>query len=150
MEGINAELVTEYAKDKVWENNDEAFKNQAYIFGKQSYRISRCDGKVDVIITDSPLPLSIIYNKNRLSETFNQLVMEVFNNYNNINFFIRRVKKYNPVGRFQTEKESDALADEIQQLLDNRNIDYTIYNGDIDGYNQILFEIVKKIGDKDA
>ena len=34
--GVNAELVTEFAKDKVWEENDEVFKNQAYIFGKQS------------------------------------------------------------------------------------------------------------------
>ena len=33
MAGINAELITEYAKDKVWERNDEAFRNQAYIFG---------------------------------------------------------------------------------------------------------------------
>lgn len=34
MAGINAELVTEFAKDKVWENNEEVFKNQAYMFGK--------------------------------------------------------------------------------------------------------------------
>lgn len=30
MAGVNAELITEYAKDKVWERNDEAFRNQAY------------------------------------------------------------------------------------------------------------------------
>ena len=29
MYGINAELITEYAKDKVWEENTQAFKNQA-------------------------------------------------------------------------------------------------------------------------
>lgn len=34
MRGINAELVTEFAKDKVWEENDEVFKHQEYIFGK--------------------------------------------------------------------------------------------------------------------
>ena len=50
MLGINAELITEFAKDKVWENNTEVFKNQAYLFGKQSYRISRCKDKVDVIV----------------------------------------------------------------------------------------------------
>ena len=62
MNGINAELVTEFAKDKVWEESKEVFKNQAYIFGKQYFRISRCEDKVDVIVTDSPLLLSIIYN----------------------------------------------------------------------------------------
>lgn len=63
MKGINAELITEFAKDKAWENNTEAIKNQAYLFGKQSYRMSRCREKVDVLVTDSPLPLSILYNQ---------------------------------------------------------------------------------------
>ena len=31
MLGIDAELVTEFAKDKVWEQNKEAFKCQFYI-----------------------------------------------------------------------------------------------------------------------
>lgn len=31
MAGVNAELITEYAKDKVWERNDEAFRNQASV-----------------------------------------------------------------------------------------------------------------------
>ena len=54
MRGINAELVTEFAKDKVWEESKAVFNNQAYIFGKQYFRISRCADKVDVVITDSP------------------------------------------------------------------------------------------------
>lgn len=32
--GINAEYVSEFAKDKVWENNEEVFKHQEYLFGK--------------------------------------------------------------------------------------------------------------------
>ena len=40
--GVNAELVTEFAKDKVYEESKEVFNNQAYIFGKQYFRISRC------------------------------------------------------------------------------------------------------------
>lgn len=63
MMGINCELVTEFAKDKVWEKNNEALSNQIYIFAKQYYRMSRCAGQVDVIVTDSPLFLSPFYNK---------------------------------------------------------------------------------------
>ena len=106
MHGINAELVTEFAKDKVWENNTEVFKNQAYLFGTQSYRISRCKDKVDVIVTDSPLPLSIFYNNDpSLTENFNKSVMDVFNHYSNINYLLLRTKPYNPIGRHQSEEE---------------------------------------------
>ena len=31
MAGVNAELVTEFAKDKVWEESKEVFNNQIYI-----------------------------------------------------------------------------------------------------------------------
>ncbi len=33
--GINCELATEYAKEKVWEESYAIFENQIYIFGKQ-------------------------------------------------------------------------------------------------------------------
>lgn len=143
MLGVNAELITEFAKDKVWECNNEALNNQAYIFGKQAFRISRCADKVDVIVTDSPLPLSIIYNKDRrLTENFNKAVMDVFNGYNNINYLLLRVKPYNPSGRLQTETESNELGETIIKLLKDRSISYSPVNGDTDGYEQIIATIM--------
>ena len=41
MHGINAELVTEFAKDKVWEESKEVLNNKEKIFGKQYFKISR-------------------------------------------------------------------------------------------------------------
>ena len=147
MLGINAELISEFAKDKVWEENKSVFDNQAYIFGKQSFRQSRCDGKVDVLITDSPLPLSIMYNKDkRLTENFNLSVMDVFNSYDNMNFLITRVKPYNPKGRHQTEAESDALGSEVINLLKTRNIPYETVHGCTDGYQVIISRIMQRLG----
>lgn len=146
MHGINAELVTEYAKDKVWEENTAVFKNQAYIFGKQFFRISRCEDKVDVVITDSPLPLCIIYNKNsNLTENFNKTVMDVFNSYNNINFLIRRTKPYNPIGRHQDEQGASELKDNIYCMLQDKGIKYSSITGDMDGYNAAIREILKAL-----
>lgn len=142
--GINAELVTEFAKDKVWEETKEVFNNQAYIFGKQYFRISRCADKVDVIITDSPLLLSVLYNKTEvLGEDFNNLVVKVFKSYNSLNYLLERDKPYNPKGRFQTEAESNALAAPMKNLLNKYNINYKIKKGNVDGYNEILFDIIK-------
>ena len=103
MLGVDAELATEFAKDMVWEENPAPFKNQAYMFGQQYYRISRLLGKVDVIVTDSPLPLSVIYNNDpRLGDDFNNMVINVWKSLNTRDFFIERVTAYNPNGRNQT------------------------------------------------
>ena len=91
MMGINAELVTEFAKDKTWEHNATALGCQEYVFGKQSYRLARCKEDVDVIITDSPLPLSILYTTNEAllaDGAFEKVVMNVFNSYHNCNYYL--------------------------------------------------------------
>lgn len=143
MRGVNAELVTEFAKDKVWEESKAVFNNQAYIFGKQYFRISRCADKVDVVITDSPLLLSVIYNNDPvLGEEFNEVVRNVMKNYNCMNYYLTRTKKYNPVGRFQTEAESDEIADEIHQLLVRENLLFNETTGDIEGYDNIVEDIL--------
>lgn len=146
MRGVNAELVTEFAKDKVWEESKAVFNNQAYIFGKQYFRISRCADKVDVIITDSPLLLSVIYNNDPvLGEEFNVIVRKVMDSYNCKNYYLARVKKYNPVGRFQTEEESDKIADKVLEMLRQENIPYSLAPGDLDGYEMIVDDIMEML-----
>ena len=147
MAGVNAELVTEFAKDKVWEESKEVFNNQIYIFGKQSFKISRVMNKVDVIITDSPIILSSFYNSNEMiQEELDALVMKTFNSYNNMNYFIERVKPYQEKGRFQTEEESDQIADEVSTLLDEKKVDYEVIAGDTEGYDYIVKQILHKLG----
>ena len=147
MAGVNAELVTEFAKDKVWEESKEVFNNQIYIFGKQSFKISRVMNKVDVIITDSPIILSSFYNSDEMiQEELDALVMKTFNSYNNMNYFIERVKPYQEKGRFQTEAESDQIADEVSTLLDEKEVDYEVIAGDTEGYDYIVQQILHKLG----
>ena len=146
MLGINCELVGEFAKDKTWEHNLTALNCQEYVFGKQSYRLARCRNEVDVIITDSPLPLSIIYTKDeKIKEPLTQLVMAIFNSYDNINFFINRTKPYNPKGRNQTVEESDALSKEIKELYQRLNISYTEITGDEEGYKKAIAKVITKL-----
>jgi hypothetical protein len=144
--GVNVELVTEFAKDKTWEHNTMALGCQEYIFGKQSYKLHRCRDDVDVIVTDSPLPLGLIYNNNpALDEHFTKVVMNVFNTYRNINFFINRVKPYNPKGRNQTAEESDQLSVAIKELYESLNIGYIEINGDNAGYDFAVSQVLDYI-----
>lgn len=148
MLGVNCEIVTEFAKDKVWEKNNEALSNQIYIFAKQYYRISRCADKVDVIVTDSPLFLSPFYNKDpEIDEPLKQMVYTISSRYDNLNYFVRRIKKYNPVGRLQTEEESDQYAVDIKNMLKSFNVKFTEIDGDLmsaDIVTQQVLENLKK------
>ena len=146
--GINAELITEFAKDKVWEENSVIFQpdNQAHIFGKQFYRMNRCKDKVEVIVPDSPLLLSSFYNSSEiLGEAFNKMVYNCFCSFNNKTYLLKRVKPYNPNGRLQTEEESNALVVPLIEKLNTWNISYAICNGDINGYDDIVNEILENL-----
>lgn len=146
MHNINCELITEYAKDKTWEQNMTALGCQEYILGKQSFRMTRCADKVDVIITDSPLLLSIFYNVDpALDEHFTKTVLNLFNKYDNMNYDLVRTKPYNPIGRNQTVKEADEIGDKIQFFLDDHNIKYTIGEGSPVFYEFIISEVLKKL-----
>lgn len=134
---VNAELVTEFAKDLVWEERFRTFKNQHYLFSKQQHRLWRVSDKVDVIITDSPILLSVVYRQKLSSDIFKKFVIEEFNSYNNINFLLNRTKLYHEVGRNQNEQEARQLDKEIIKILDKHNIDYFVINGDFSAPNRI-------------
>lgn len=143
MQGVNCELVTEFAKDKTWEHNTGALSNQAYVFGKQCYRMSRCAEQVDVIVTDSPLLLSIIYNHDPvLGDDFNKTVLNVFNSYNNVNYLLNRVKPYNPAGRNQTEEESNVIGAQIKQMLIDNAVGFKEKTGEVNSYMNIVVDVL--------
>jgi len=119
--GVNCELVAEYAKDKVWEKSTAVLDDQLYVFGKQYHRLFRLNDQVDVVITDSPILLSIIYDAEK-RPTLKKLVIEEFQRFNNLNFLLQRSKPYSPIGRLQTEKEAIAKDVEVLCLLSELNL----------------------------
>lgn len=148
--GVNAEYVSEFAKDKVYEENDEVFKHQEYLFGKQSFKLARVAGKVDVIVVDSPLPLCVIYNQNEvLGDEFNNVVMNVFNSYDNRNYLLTRKHEYKEEGRFQNEEESKEVRNQIVRLLDDLHIDYEKIISCEDNCELIASKIAKEVLDRE-
>ncbi len=77
------------------------------------------------MITDSPL-LMISYYGYNLSESFKTLVKEVYDQYENINFLIKRSQTipYESVGILQNETDAGKIQSDIEALLKESNVDY--------------------------
>lgn len=138
--GYNVELVTEFAKDRVYEGHLGCLSDQIYIFGNQQRRLKRLVGHVDYAITDSPLPLCILYNQEN-NDLLDELILQVYNSYSNFNFFLHRNTKnhpYSEVGRLQTESEACLLDSKLFNLLNMYSIDYKDMNVDENTVTNIL------------
>jgi len=121
-DGVDCEIVTEFAKDLVWDERHETFKDEIYIFAKQEHRLFRVNGKVDVIITDRPLILTCFYGQ--ANKELSDLCLSEFNKYNNMNFLVERAKSYNPNGRNQTEDEAKEIDAEFKAILKKLDIPF--------------------------
>ena len=125
------ELVTEFAKDLTYEENFITLSNQLAVTGQQDHRLRRLEGHVDYVITDSPLPLGIMYADGVWkSDWFINCVLGAYNSYENLNFFIRRVKPYTNIGRTQTEVESNQISINLLDFLKQQNLHFVEVNGD--------------------
>lgn len=154
MRGVNCEYVQEYAKDKAWEfgnnclNVPKVIQAQEYIFGKQHFRMRRCAKDVDVIITDSPLLLSLIYIPADFEMPSLKLVVrEAHDIYDNLDVFLVRAKEYNPKGRFHSEDQAKALDGAIQNMLNEQALPFVTITSGRTAADEIINQMISKWGD---
>ncbi len=140
--GVNCELITEYAKDLTWEERHKTLGNQVYILGKQQHKLWRIPDTIDVVITDSPLLLGALYIGPD-DDALRDFIFLCFNNFCNVNYFLTRVKPYNPNGRSQDEGEAKGLDFQTKALLRYWDLPFTEYSGDHEGINDITQDILK-------
>jgi hypothetical protein len=142
--GVLAELVTEYAKDLTWE---QAWKKQAHAFkilGEQTWRVERVYADTDVVITDSPILLSSIYN-DKAPEFYHQTVEWAHDQYENLNFYIKRVKPYIQKGRTQNFSRAQYIDEQTKKLLNRLGVPFDEVTGDDDGLASIVEEVMNAL-----
>jgi len=145
---INCELVREFAKDLSWIKDFKTLGDQYYVTGTQHYRQYMIDGQVDVMISDSPIIIGLLYYQEtniKIKNLFENLVVELYKNQDNMTYFIERQKAYNPMGRNQSELEAIQKDADVKNLLDKYEIDYTIIPGNKDAAKLITKQILKRI-----
>lgn len=141
---VECELITEYAKDLVWEERHKTFRDQQYLFAKQHHRLWRVVDKVDVVITDCPLMLSPVYGERykATNEIFNANVVDVVKKFNNLNIVLMRTKVYNQNGRNETEDEAREVDKAITDTLKRYKMDWNEISGNFEGINKITKKIL--------
>lgn len=148
MKGVNCELITEHAKDLTWEKNWTALGNQLLTSATQIYKQERVENQVDIIVTDSPMLLGMFYwsDKNKKKKKyFKNLLYEIFGEKNNLNVYIKRKKKYNPIGRNQTEKEAQEIDKKTIIFLKENNLKFIKVDGTVEGTDKLVEKILKRI-----
>lgn len=133
-EGYDCEMVPEYAKELVWAGatGEDLAGRQSEIFTEQLSRVQRIEGKVRVAITDSPIAMNMIYDKN-LTDGQKRLRIQIAERYGGINLFVNRGKKYNPNGRTQGEAGARRLDTEIRDMLSETHLGCIDVNGNHEG-----------------
>ena len=147
--GLSCEYVDEFAKGLVWENREFALEDQLYILANQNHNLKRVNGKVNIIITDSPILLSMYYNRNNPIESqlnfdiFHKLVLDCYSQYNNMVFFLKRNFDYSKEGRRETEEQSINANKTMKILLDKKNIKYKEILGNDENAQKIVQYVEK-------
>lgn len=139
---MEVELITEYAKKLSWQKRHNTLKDQFYVTAHQNHRMEILRDQVEFAITDSPLLLGMYYSPGYHTRTFPSFVVDVFNSYDNINFFINRTKTYNPNGRNQSYEQALEADQGIKDILYKYEIPFTTIDGDKDAPKNILSSIL--------
>lgn len=130
IEKRNVELISEYAKELAFAKVQIKPYDQLSIFAEQvsrEYRVLSSDDNI-ITISDSPVPLSIVYAKKYNFRSFSHLVSIAKDfelEYPSINFFLERDDcEFSQVGRYENYEESKMMDKEILTFLHAYQIPY--------------------------
>ena len=138
----------EFPKVLAWDENHSAIKDQLYVLANQHRGIVKSFGKVDYIILDSPIIVSLVYRSvykgleypaTLYGDSFDKMVLDIHNQYDTLNILLKRTDGgFNEKERYQTIDESKMLDDEIEKTLVKHNIPYTTIEVGDETVNNIL------------
>jgi deoxyadenosine/deoxycytidine kinase len=131
---ISCDQPYEFPKLLAWDDNHSAIQDQLYVLANQHRGIVKSYGKVDYIVLDSPILLSLTYRNyykgteypsSLYGESFDKMVLDTFNQYDNINIVLDRADGvHNNDERYQNLEESKELDIVIENSLIENNIPF--------------------------
>ena len=120
--GLNAEYVSEYAKELVWENKFDLLADQRHVTDEQYRRLNSARSSADIIVTDSPVMLGLVYGGDRIKDDYKQQVRSYYDSFNNLDFFVDRPAHYEQAGRIENQEQAVQLDEKVKTMLKDENI----------------------------
>lgn len=130
--GYNVEYVSEYAKELVLENRTVELNDQKHVTDEQYRRFDRIRDSADVIVTDSPILLGLVYGDGIIDAGYAKQIRSYYDSFDNFNMLITRPKDatFQTEGRVHDEKQSIELDGKIKSMLDTQGVFYGSYKRD--------------------
>ena len=130
--GYNVEYVSEYAKELVLENRTDELNDQQKVTDEQYRRFDRIRNSADIIVTDSPILLGLVYGDGKIDDKYAKQIRGYYDSFNNFNMLITRPKDaaFQTEGRVHDEKQSIELDGKIKSMLDTQGVFYGSYKRD--------------------
>ncbi|MGH7974942.1 MAG: AAA family ATPase [bacterium] len=132
--GHNVELAREWVKLWAYEKRKLTYADQAVVFGHQIHEETSFYGKIDCLITDSPLILSGFYEKinygSNLMLPVAKAVMKEAEGYGvkYWNLVLKRQWSYQAEGRWQTEEQAKIQDKLMVEFLKKNKLEYEVVN----------------------
>lgn len=136
--GLHVELVREYVKLWAWGGRKVRREDQIYLLGKQSAYESMLYGKVDYIVTDSPVLLAGMYAEWHngddgcyVTSAANSFIEQAQrgSGVKICNYLLRREGEFDARGRWETAKEAGDFDQFLEGGLITNNHPYTAISG---------------------
>ncbi|MFY7905109.1 MAG: hypothetical protein ACOVO0_03145 [Burkholderiaceae bacterium] len=137
LRGKTVETIPDFAKTKVWLQDQEALRNQWAIAQHHFELLEVLDGQVRFLVTECSLPQLLYYNENYADNICDvgkthQQILDWHGQFNNVNVMVRRNpnKRYVRSGRLQDEAQAVQIDEGLQALLIRENIPFTLLDAD--------------------
>jgi hypothetical protein len=146
---LDVEMVREVAKEWALEGRKIGPFEQLSILGEQIKKESSLFGKVQYVVTDSPVLLGAFYfDYNHDQEFMNKMVQDYYrfaqqNGVKFLNYMVPRCDKYNTTGRFETEQEANDIDDAVYLYMACQDYEFTRFPNH--SYSMVLDEILKEL-----
>lgn len=145
IKGYNAEIVTEYAKELVYDGIDLSKPNQNIqnqIMLEQARRELVFQNKVEFLVCDSPLLLNACYNGSDWAITIAKDLLDKDNEYH---FYLTRgFEHFETLGRSHTKKQSEEIDSKMEDFLIAHKVKYKKIDGSSQGKVDEILHLIGK------